>query len=312
MKNIINKAIEISIKAHANKNRMAEDVPYVIHPIEVGIILSKNNQDDEVIAAGILHDAVEEEFISLEEVEKIFGHKVKRIVEKVYIADKHGKGRDFRERKQYTIDYLREEASPGFKFVSCADKLSNVRIMYDRIQEIGDKVWEKFEDSYEDMRWYHQSLVVSLNKLRNYSLYKEYVELVEKVFGEIPAVRFINKDLKTIHERFDPDVADHTMWLSETMIGFLGKIITHFKINEDIVVHTDVKEAMNMIVDFYNKQNNGEDFELSKEQWLDVIRIFYILRYFFKNKEMWIKENIGVNYLAWFKLYDDKFRNRIM
>lgn len=312
MKNIINKALQIALKAHDHKSRIADDVPYVIHPIEVGMILGKNEQDDEVIAAGIIHDAVEDEFISLEEVEQIFGYRVKRIVEKVYIADKFSKEKNFRERKKYTIDYLREQASPEFKFVCCADKLSNVRIMLEKFEEIGDKVWKRYKQSYEDIRWYHQSLVVSLNKLYRYDLYEEYLDVVEKLFGEIPAERFINKNLETIHERFDADVANNTMWLSETLMNFLGKIISYFKINEDAEVHEDVREAMNMIIDFYNKQNNDEEINISENQWLDVVRVFYILRYFFKYKDNWIKENIGVNYLAWFKLYDERFKNRIV
>lgn len=312
MNNKINDAIKIAMEAHENKKRIAEDVPYLIHPIEVGIILAKNNQDDDVIVAGIIHDAVEEEYVKLDEVENRFGHKVKRIVEKVYYADKHGDGKDYREKKLFTIDYLREQASPGFKFVSCADKLSNVRIMLKRKEEIGDKVWESYDESYEDMAWYHQNLVVSLNKLHRYELYKEYVEIVENLFGEIPPVRFINRNLRTIDEIIDVDVAEKTSWLADTMILFLGKVINNFKINEDIKIYTDVKEVMENISVYYNNIVNDEEIEISDEEWIDTIRVFYILRYFLKYHDKWIKENIGVNYLAWFKLYDDQFKQRIL
>lgn len=312
MDNKINDAIKLAIEAHENKKRKAEDVPYLIHPIEVGIILAKNNQDDDVIAAGIIHDAVEEEYIKLDEVEHKFGHKVKRIVEKVYYADKHGEGENYRKRKLFTIDYLREQASPGFKFVSCADKLSNVRIMLKRKGEIGDKVWENYEQSYEDIAWYHQNLVVSLNTLYRYDLYKEYVEIVESLFGEIPAVRFINRNLRTIDEILDVDVAENTSWLAETMISFLGKVISNFKIYEDIKIFTDVKEAMGNILKYYNNILNDEEIEISDEEWLDTIRVFYILRYFLKYHDDWIKENVGIDYLAWFKLYDDQFKQRII
>jgi HD domain-containing protein len=310
MKDLINKAIKLALEAHEHKKRKAENVPYVIHPIEVGITLAKNGLDDEVIVSGIIHDAVEDEYINLEEVEKIFGSKVKRIVEKVYNADKYLKDEDFRVRKQYTIDYLREEASPEFKFVSCADKLSNVKIMEERYHEIKDELWNKFDESYEDIRWYHQSLIVSLNKLFRYNMYKEYVEIVEKLFGEVPASAFINKNLQTINERFEYNLADNSKWLAEHIITFLGKIIVRFKINTDNEIEKELRDVMNEILIINEKIENSEEWDVSEEQWINILKLFYILRYFFKFHDKWIKDNIGINYLAWFKLYDDKFRSR--
>ncbi|MFD3158608.1 HD domain-containing protein [Haloimpatiens sp. FM7330] len=304
-------AIQTALKAHENKKRKGTDIPYAVHPVEVGIILAKNKLDDETIVAGIIHDAVEQEYLSLDEVEELFGSKVKRIVEKVYIADKYLEGEDYVARKKRTLKYLRTQASPEFKFVTCADRLSNIKMMEEEKKIVGDRLWKRYEEGYEKRKWYYQSLVVSLAQISTYPMYNELVERVQNVFGEIPASIFINHDLQSIEEKFDIDVAEHSVWLTEHMISFLGKIIEHFKINEDENIKQNIKEVMNKIIEMYQKQSNKEEFEISDKEWLDCVKIFYILRQFFRFNNNWIKENVGVNYLSWFKLYDLEFRFRI-
>ncbi|WP_138207880.1 HD domain-containing protein [Haloimpatiens lingqiaonensis] len=308
---MITRAIELALKAHENKKRIGTDIPYAVHPIEVGITLSKNKMDDETIIAGIIHDAVEQEYLSLEEVEEMFGFKVKRIVEKVYIADKYQEGEDYIARKKRTLDYLREQASPEFKFVTCADRLSNLKMMQDEYKVIGDKVWDRYKEGYEKRKWYYQSLVVSLTQISNYDMYKEMVERIEDLFGPVSASIFINDDLQTIEDKFDMDVAEQSRWLIEHMMGFLGQVIEEFDISKDPNIKEDLREAMIKILDMYRKQNNNEEIDISHEDWVNCIKIFYILRRFFKFNNTWIRENIGINYLAWYKLYDTEFKLKI-
>ncbi|WP_392486830.1 HD domain-containing protein [Haloimpatiens sp. FM7315] len=308
---MITLAIETALKAHENKKRVGTDIPYAVHPIEVGVILAKNKMDDDTVVAGIIHDAVEQEYLSLEEVEEIFGFKVKRIVEKVYIADKYKKGEDYKVRKKRTLDYLREEASPEFKFVTCADRLSNIKMMEDEYKTVGEKLWERYEEGYANRKWYYQSLIVSLSQISNYDMYDEFVKRVQRLFGEIPASIFINHDLSTIKDKFDEDVARQSKWLTEHMIGFVGKIIEHFNINKDENIKDDVKKAVIKTLEIYKKQESGDNIEVEYEDWVNCVKLFYILRQFLRFNNAWIKENIGINYLAWYKLYDVEFRMSI-
>ena len=57
---MIDLAIEVAIKAHQNQVRKGTDIPYITHPLAVGIILAKAGCSDEVIIAGILHDTLED------------------------------------------------------------------------------------------------------------------------------------------------------------------------------------------------------------------------------------------------------------
>ena len=66
-KKIIIKAIYFSEIAHKNQTRDSGD-PYIIHPIEVAKILTSINLDASAIAAGLLHDTIEDTIISINEI----------------------------------------------------------------------------------------------------------------------------------------------------------------------------------------------------------------------------------------------------
>ena len=63
---MIDSAIKVALKAHRDQFRKGTDIPYITHPLTVGIMLAKAGCSDEVIAAGILHDTVEDTSISLD------------------------------------------------------------------------------------------------------------------------------------------------------------------------------------------------------------------------------------------------------
>ena len=78
----VEKAYEFSKKAHAGQTRFSGE-PYVIHPAATAKILAEYGMDATTIAAGLLHDAVEDVCVSREEVEKEFGKELLFIVDGV-------------------------------------------------------------------------------------------------------------------------------------------------------------------------------------------------------------------------------------
>jgi (p)ppGpp synthase/HD superfamily hydrolase len=123
-KNMIDFAIEVAAKAHQNQDRKHTDIPYITHPASVGMILQQYGYSDDLIIAGILHDAVEDTSIDID-----------------YI-------------KEHTIDHLRS-ASSDVKIVSCADKLHNIRAIAQDFDRIGDEVWDRFNRGKEKQEWYY-------------------------------------------------------------------------------------------------------------------------------------------------------------
>ncbi|QNA87128.1 bifunctional (p)ppGpp synthetase/guanosine-3',5'-bis(diphosphate) 3'-pyrophosphohydrolase [Sphingomonas sp. So64.6b] len=79
---LLNRAYVFSVNAHGTQKRASGD-PYFSHPIEVAGILTELHLDDETIATAILHDTVEDTVATIEEIEKLFGPAVARLVDGV-------------------------------------------------------------------------------------------------------------------------------------------------------------------------------------------------------------------------------------
>ena len=77
---MIEKAYELASKAHANQFRKSGEA-YIIHPLWVGIILAQLEMDKETIAAGILHDVVEDTEETKEDIARDFGEDVALLVD---------------------------------------------------------------------------------------------------------------------------------------------------------------------------------------------------------------------------------------
>ena len=97
--NITDKAKEFAIKAHKGQIRKSEpEKPMVIHPINAGEILKEYGFDDNVIAAGYLHDVVEDTKYTIEDIEKLFGSDIASLV---MGASESDKSLSWEERKKH-------------------------------------------------------------------------------------------------------------------------------------------------------------------------------------------------------------------
>jgi (p)ppGpp synthase/HD superfamily hydrolase len=77
---LINRAYVFSMKAHGDQQRASGD-PYFSHPIEVAGILTDLKLDDQPFVTAILHDTLEDPVATPEEVERLFGKEVARLVD---------------------------------------------------------------------------------------------------------------------------------------------------------------------------------------------------------------------------------------
>lgn len=185
--NIINKAILFATDAHKGTLRKGSQLPYILHPLETGVIVSSMTTDETVIAAAILHDVLEDTSVTYDQLKKEFG-KVADYVQ----SESENKRRNlppestWKIRKQETIDHLLSENRPEIKMIALADKLSNIRSIYEDYQTLGDDLWLRFHETRKsEQGWYYQSLVTALATLDQYFAYQEYKVLVEKVFGKL-------------------------------------------------------------------------------------------------------------------------------
>src|SRR6476660_5180751 len=84
---IIQRAYEFSLQHHNGQTR-ASGEPYLVHPLEVALVLAEMKLDATAIAAGLLHDAIEDTEATQEDLVKEFGETVAHIVEGVTKIDK--------------------------------------------------------------------------------------------------------------------------------------------------------------------------------------------------------------------------------
>src|SRR5258707_13967738 len=78
----LNRAYVVSMKAHGTQKRASGD-PYFSHPVEVAGILAQMKLDGSSIITGLLHDTVEDTVATLEEIERLFGPEIARLVDGV-------------------------------------------------------------------------------------------------------------------------------------------------------------------------------------------------------------------------------------
>ena len=158
MESIVDRAIVVAAGAHRDQVRKGTDIPYITHPFSVAMLLAGCGCSEEVIAAGILHDVVEDTAITLKSIRTHFGEKVASIVEGCSEPDR---SLSWEARKRHTISYLRD-APVEVKWVACVDKLHNIRTIASEYERIGEDVWSRFKRGREEQAWYYRSLVESL------------------------------------------------------------------------------------------------------------------------------------------------------
>ena len=176
---MINKAIVFATKAHSGQFRKGSNTPYILHPLEAGIIVSQIKNDEDLICAAILHDVIEDTDMTFEMVKEEFSERISDIV----LLESEDKTKTWKERKAYTLEFLEKEKNKDIGIVALADKLSNIRSIRRDLGKMGDILWEKFNvKDKNEHKWYYSGIVDCLSYLSEYEEYQELKSLVHEVF----------------------------------------------------------------------------------------------------------------------------------
>lgn len=186
----IEKAIRAAARLHAGQIRKgrAAVMPYICHPLSVAEIIAKYTQDDDVIAAGLMHDTLEDCDYSVEGVTADFGARVRDIVQGLtedpeLKRDKDQRG-TWRERKQRYLDHLREAPEESL-LVGCADKIHNMETMALGFAELGaEAFWSRFNAPLADQLWYYDSFIAAVKR----RLRSDIVVELETAYDKLKAV----------------------------------------------------------------------------------------------------------------------------
>ena len=180
-KDKIEYAIYYATRAHKNQKRKIEDVDMIFHPFTVGMILQRNGCDEDIVAAGILHDVVEDTKYEFEDIEREFGKKIR---DYVYDASEPDKSLEWEDRKKHTIEHIKNAPLSSKLIVAC-DKISNLEDLTDCIELYGEeKSWSSLKRNKDKQKWYYTSVYEScINGVdENNPIFKRYKENLEKIF----------------------------------------------------------------------------------------------------------------------------------
>src|SRR5271155_881200 len=126
---LVKKAYEYSLKHHEGQSR-ASGEPYLVHPLEVALVLAEMKMDPVAIAAGLLHDSVEDTSVTIVDIRKEFGEQVAHIVEGVTKISQI----DFATREEQQAENLRKMMLAMVDdirvvLIKLADRLHNMRTL---------------------------------------------------------------------------------------------------------------------------------------------------------------------------------------
>lgn len=159
----LERAIRRAAEWHDGGHRKGSKLPYVVHPFAVAMILDRMGFDEDVVVAGLLHDAVEDTEATLEDVRAEFGAKVAELVGwcSERKTDERGEHRPWAERKRDHLAAL-AAAPVEARAIVLADKLHNLTsIRFDL--EAGRPVWSLFNAGRKDVLANYRASIETLS-----------------------------------------------------------------------------------------------------------------------------------------------------
>ena len=148
----IKAAISFAIQTHEvdqQQKRKGKQIPYVTHPLVVGMILARAGASENVVVAGILHDTIEDSIaakkVSREMIAEFFGELVAELVMSVTEADKR---LSWEERKREAIEHIKTFSHDSL-LVKSGDVISNTSDIVEDFARNGAAIFERFAASKE-------------------------------------------------------------------------------------------------------------------------------------------------------------------
>lgn len=184
----LTEAICFAAAAFDGMERKVDKQPAVLHSLEAASITQTVTDEKEAVIAAVLHDTVEDAGVKIGEIIERFGERVAELVlsetENKRVNQKPSD--TWRERKEESIAVLRQTEDAGARALYLGDKLSNMRSLNRSFEKYGNELWKQFnQKNPAEHKWYYTAIAEALVSLSETNAYREYVALIDKVFGGI-------------------------------------------------------------------------------------------------------------------------------
>ena len=228
--NVIRWAWVFCMQHHEGQKR-ASGEPYVVHPLEVALVLAELKMDSTAIAAGLLHDAVEDTDVTTDEIAERFGEQVAHIVEGVTKLDKI----KFANREDQQAENIRKMllamvSDVRVVIIKLADRLHNMRTLEHLKPEKRTKIAKETLDIYAPLA--HR---LGMGKLRGEleDLAFRYTDAIayEQLTNEVDALRgegevFLEGIVKTLEAKLrEHRIEGRVEWRIKRLFSIHQKLI---------------------------------------------------------------------------------------
>lgn len=169
-------AISFAMRAHSGQTRKGEDIPYIVHPLAVSLLLAEHGFDEDIVIGGILHDVIEDTDARIDDIAELFGDSVTQLVRSV----SHDDTLSWMEKKQRYIELVRQ-GSEGAKAISTADKIANAESLLQSYASVGPALWGRFNSGREKKLWFEHAMLTMLRETWNHPLVDVYAGYVARM-----------------------------------------------------------------------------------------------------------------------------------
>ncbi len=173
---ILEKAIRFAVDAHAGQKRK-DGSAFILHPLEDAAIVGTLTDDQEILAAAVLHDTVEDTDTTEEDILRVFGARVCALV-MGETEDKRPAAppeETWRVRKEESLQALAKAEDPAVRMLWLGDKLANLRALDREHDKLGVKVFDRFNNKDPlDQKWYYGTILELLGMFADTPAYREY------------------------------------------------------------------------------------------------------------------------------------------
>ncbi|NLM72739.1 MAG: bifunctional (p)ppGpp synthetase/guanosine-3',5'-bis(diphosphate) 3'-pyrophosphohydrolase [Clostridiaceae bacterium] len=253
---LIEKAYNLSNQAHAGQERVSGD-PYITHPVEVGCILAELEMDDSSIAAGILHDTIEDTTFTYQQIKEEFGEEIAELVDGVskltqipYTTKQEIQAENFRKM------FLAMAKDIRVIIIKLCDRLHNMRTLKFMSREKQIQKAQETLDIYAPLA--HR---LGINKIKweledlsfRYLNEKKYYELVEKIAKKRrEREEYINNIIEVVRKKtqevgIEADITGR----AKHLYSIYKKMITQNKTIEQIYDLFAIRLIVNTVKDCY-------------------------------------------------------------
>lgn len=170
-------AFEFAADKHRDQIRKGSGVPYLTHLMSVAACVGDHQGTEDQVIAALLHDVIEDQGVTRDELAARFGEAVASIVAACTDAFTQPKP-PWRARKEQYLAHLRAEGAL-VKLVSVSDKLHNARSILRDFQAVGPAVWTRFSSTPEQTLWYYRAVTEALAEGWPHPLVDELREVVD-------------------------------------------------------------------------------------------------------------------------------------